>query len=287
MQIAAAVPTIPWSDLAYSLAPNGRTLDYRVTGRTDDLYPLGMQKQSYVTGLYAAGLAAGYYSPAGAGSRRGPDGLVRHHQRRRALRRRRRGRPCASSRATTRPTTSTRSWPGAAADLQRLHRRPVPGRRGRALGEQGQGQRHPQRQGGPAALRLRPPARAEQGRRHGAPARAHAPVVRPLREGRARARPSSGVEALTQTCPKAAPSGGPYSAPTWDALSPGEVRYRDDATQDRAVDGRQAGRSAGRRPDLRRRRLRSRPGRRRDRHGHLPPAAGHRLRATRCSARPP
>ena len=34
-----------------------------------------------------------------------------------------------------------------------------------------------------------------------------------------------GVEALTQTCPRSAPSGGPYRARTWDALSRGEVRY--------------------------------------------------------------
>ena len=28
MQIAAAQPDIPWTDLAYSLQPNGHTLDY-------------------------------------------------------------------------------------------------------------------------------------------------------------------------------------------------------------------------------------------------------------------
>jgi hypothetical protein len=37
MRIAAAVPVIPWTDLAYSLEPNGRTLDYTITGPTDDL----------------------------------------------------------------------------------------------------------------------------------------------------------------------------------------------------------------------------------------------------------
>jgi hypothetical protein len=35
-----------------------------------------------------------------------------------------------------------------------------------------------------------------------------------------------GVEALTQTCPATAPSGGPFTAPTWRALHPGEVRLR-------------------------------------------------------------
>ena len=28
MRIAAAAPNVPWTDLAYSLAPNGSTLDY-------------------------------------------------------------------------------------------------------------------------------------------------------------------------------------------------------------------------------------------------------------------
>ena len=36
--------------------------------------------------------------------------------------------------------------------------------------------------------------------------------------------PFTGVEALTQTCPKTEPSGGPHTAATWEALHPGEVR---------------------------------------------------------------
>ena len=35
-----------------------------------------------------------------------------------------------------------------------------------------------------------------------------------------RERTLTGVEAMTQTCPRDAPSGGPYSARTWDALTP-------------------------------------------------------------------
>ena len=60
MHIAAAIPEIPWTDLAYSLMPNGRTLDYVAdapyTGR------IGVMKQSYVAGLFASGLAAGHYA---------------------------------------------------------------------------------------------------------------------------------------------------------------------------------------------------------------------------------
>src|SRR5205085_3008642 len=36
-------------------------------------------------------------------------------------------------------------------------------------------------------------------------------------------KPASDVSALTTTCPKTAPSAGPFSAPTWDAIHPGEV----------------------------------------------------------------
>jgi Acetyl xylan esterase (AXE1) len=65
MRIAAAAPSIPWTDLAYSLVPNGSTLDYLAdadyTGR------IGVEKQSYVNGLYISGLSApGFYAPQGA-----------------------------------------------------------------------------------------------------------------------------------------------------------------------------------------------------------------------------
>ena len=53
---------IPWSDLAYSLMPNGRTLDYKVTAPTADLSPIGVEKQSFVSGLFALGATGGYYS---------------------------------------------------------------------------------------------------------------------------------------------------------------------------------------------------------------------------------
>jgi dienelactone hydrolase len=60
MQIAGAVPIIPWSDLAYSLTPNGAKLDYvadaAFAGRA------GIEKQSFNNGLYAVvTLGAGSY----------------------------------------------------------------------------------------------------------------------------------------------------------------------------------------------------------------------------------
>jgi predicted acyl esterase len=59
MQIAAATPDIPWSDLAYSLTPNGAKLDYTsdasFTGRA------GIEKLSFQTGLYLSGQLNGAY----------------------------------------------------------------------------------------------------------------------------------------------------------------------------------------------------------------------------------
>jgi len=63
LRIAAAAPIVPWSDLAAALAPNGRTLDYRV----DNAYGTraGVQKQSWNATLYGAGAGSGYYAPEG------------------------------------------------------------------------------------------------------------------------------------------------------------------------------------------------------------------------------
>ena len=65
MKIAATAPAIPWTDLAYSLAPNGGTLDYVADAPYQGR--LGVQKQSLVGGLYVSGLGApGFYAPEGS-----------------------------------------------------------------------------------------------------------------------------------------------------------------------------------------------------------------------------
>jgi len=68
LSITAAAPVIPWSDLVYSLLPNGRTLDYETTSSTADRSPIGVEKQSFVSGLYALGQTTGYYAPPGTNS---------------------------------------------------------------------------------------------------------------------------------------------------------------------------------------------------------------------------
>ena len=40
--------------------------------------------------------------------------------------------------------------------------------------------------------------------------------------------PASDVTAYTQTCPNAAPGGGPYNAADWASIAPGEIRIQDD-----------------------------------------------------------
>ena len=66
MEIAVAIPSIPWTDLAYSLVPNGNTLDYV---RDNSYYGrFGVMKESWVNLLYNLGLIAGEgnYAPAGS-----------------------------------------------------------------------------------------------------------------------------------------------------------------------------------------------------------------------------
>lgn len=68
MEVAAAVPQWPWTDLAYSLLPNGRTLDYVADAPylgPDGTAPIGIEKASYVSGLYATGQLASNYALPG------------------------------------------------------------------------------------------------------------------------------------------------------------------------------------------------------------------------------
>jgi len=68
MAVAAAVPQWPWTDLAYSLLPNGRTLDYVADAPylgPDGTAPIGIEKLSYVSGLYATGQLLSNYALPG------------------------------------------------------------------------------------------------------------------------------------------------------------------------------------------------------------------------------
>ena len=65
LELAAAVPQWPWTDLAYSLMPNGTTLDYATESSylgPEGKAPIGVEKASYVAGLYGLGLAMSNYA---------------------------------------------------------------------------------------------------------------------------------------------------------------------------------------------------------------------------------
>jgi alpha-beta hydrolase superfamily lysophospholipase len=230
MRIAGAVPEIPWSDLAYSLLPNGRTLDYTITGPTDDLDPPGILKQSYVSGLFGSGAATGYYAPPGAdpdadlpgwyavftaGEPYGPQAqpigreLAAHHS------------PYHVDHS--RPPAPTLIANGFTDDLFPVDEALRFWNRTRA--------EHP---GTPMSLLFLDFGHA---RGQNKPADVAHYQQRRLAwmdryvKGDATAPALQGVEALTQTCPAGAPSGGPYRAPTWRALHPGEVRLRSAAPQ--------------------------------------------------------
>jgi hypothetical protein len=66
MQIAAAFPRWPWSDLVDALEPNGRFLDTEIAPHGQSYEPLGVEIQSYVSGLFALGQASGFIAPPGA-----------------------------------------------------------------------------------------------------------------------------------------------------------------------------------------------------------------------------
>ncbi len=68
MAVAAAVPQWPWTDLAYSLLPNGTTLDYVADAPylgPSGTAPIGIEKASYVSGLYATGQLESNYALPG------------------------------------------------------------------------------------------------------------------------------------------------------------------------------------------------------------------------------
>ncbi len=65
LEIKAAFPRWPWSDLIDALDPNGRFLDTEVAPPGQSYEPFGVEIQSYETGLFGTGEAEGYVAPTG------------------------------------------------------------------------------------------------------------------------------------------------------------------------------------------------------------------------------
>ena len=242
MRIAAAAPIIPWTDLVYSLMPNGRTLDYTVTGPTDDLAPVGIQKQSFVSGLFAAGAASGYYAPTGVD----PEAdltqwfaLING------------GEPYNENPLTASLVDKISKFHSSYYLDDSVDPAPL------FISNGWTDDLFPADE----ALRFYNRTRAEHpatplklmffdfGHQRGQGKAADAARLRAAIEGwfdhylkGQGPAPAQDVTALTQTCPKAAASRGPFTAPTWDSIHPGEVR--------RAFTGERAIQSSGINPQV-------------------------------------
>jgi hypothetical protein len=242
MAIAAATPTIPWSDLISSLTPNGRWLDYTVPRAGENFTPRGELKLSFVQGLYIVGNLSGYYSPPG----------VDHES------------DVTTWNAITNAgePTNTPAYDDLINIFMHYH------------GAQYvlDGEAVPNTEA-PAPMLLSsgmtddlfPPAETlrfatlvkslypkvplklmyfDYGHMRGQNKPADTALLRKrinawidhyvLAKGRA---PRQDVTVLTQTCPSTAKSGGPFTARNWDALSPGQLVLRSKATQTVASDG--------------------------------------------------
>jgi X-Pro dipeptidyl-peptidase C-terminal non-catalytic domain len=68
LHLAAAIPMFTWTDLLDALLPNGTSSDQFGTAPPDGTHfgPLGVDKHSYVAGLYALGQANAQYAPSGS-----------------------------------------------------------------------------------------------------------------------------------------------------------------------------------------------------------------------------
>ncbi|UGS39158.1 S15 peptidase family protein [Capillimicrobium parvum] len=233
MRIAAAAPVIPWSDLTYALMPNGRHLDFQRASRAEALSPIGVAKLSYVSGLYALGQTTGYYQPSPAATaddatkeadldswyarivagdpydgdptvERIADLISRFHS------------PYAVAQSGTgpAPVLIANGWTDDLFPVDEALRfynrtRAAFPKTPMALHFADFGHARGQNKAADSALLRR---------------RIGAWMDRYVKGDRDAAAPA-GVTALTQTCPATAPSGGPFTAPTWAALHPGTVRF--------------------------------------------------------------
>ncbi len=226
MEIAAAAPQWPWSDLSYALTPNGRNLDYVTDspykGPTGKL-PIGVWKASWNEALNTLGVALSHYEPNDPEANI-PGWLLRFKA----------GEPYSDAGVN-----------GIVEQLSTFHSsfginhsvEPSP-----LLIQSGwnddlfpvdEALRYYQRTraqypGDPISLYLADIGHSRSQNKGADVAafneRLEAWFAHYLKgEGAAT---GSSVEALTTTCPKSTPSGGPFKAADWAGLQPGEIRLQ-------------------------------------------------------------
>ncbi len=236
LRIAAATPANAWTDLVYSLLPNGRTLDY-VTDAPYLQSRIGVFKELLGTGLYVTGLQQSNYAPPGTDLDADLTGWVARFNAGEPYD----GDPYATD-AVDELITHHSSYyidpetapaplyiaSGFNDDLFppdeaiRLYNRT------RAL--------HP---GAPISLFFR-----NAGHGRGRERAADQALLAAARKAWLRyyvkgggSPPYQGIETHTHTCPNNAPSDGPFLADTWAEMAPGEVTLRDPTVKVIAPEG--------------------------------------------------
>lgn len=235
LRLAASWPRWPWSDIAASLLPNGRFRDDRVRSIGATQHPIGVEKFSYATGLLFlaendAFLAAPNVDPTtdlrtwkmvldegepyGVQVHAVEDELYDFHSGIQLLRRRRPAPLLLLSGFTDDLFPASQAL---RVDLALRNRRNAPVTL--QLGDIGH---------------ARAQNKLDEYQYFNAEGAQFFDFY--LRGSGAPPAPRS-VTAFTQTCPSTAPSGGPFSAPTWEDLATGSFAFGDDAPQTVTSDG--------------------------------------------------
>jgi hypothetical protein len=231
MAIAAATPEIPWTDLANALLPNGHTLDYVADAPYLKRNRIGVSKASFIAGLFGTGLAASNFATPGTDADADviswyatitagepydgnpltadiADEVTAHHSS-----------YYIDHSETPAPLLMSNGWTDdlfPADETIRFYNRTRAEHPGADLSlfymDYGH-QRGQNKDADVARLHARQYAWFDYFLKGIGP------------------KPFEGVETLTQTCPKAAASGGPYFAPSWAKLAPGEIRGETAAAQ--------------------------------------------------------
>ncbi len=241
--LAGALPEIPWTDLSYALVPSGGTFDYV----TDNVYNgrVGVQKQSFVTGLYASGCAAFAFPDPGSTycSTTDPDANLQAWKARLDQGEPYDGDPLVQSilneiqqhhssyyidhSVAPAPLLISNGWTDdlfPADESLRFYNRTHAQYPNAPISLMYLDFGHPRGQNKPADV-LKLADRENNWFKYyvmdggGPPTPPHGPT------------PFRGVETITEACPNSATSEGPYFAPSWNAIHPGEVRMTSDAAQ--------------------------------------------------------
>jgi pimeloyl-ACP methyl ester carboxylesterase len=227
LSIAAAFPRWGGSDMTYALQPNGRFLDFRDYHVGQSIDPGGVEKQSYVGGLYALGALKGYYAPVGGPFSADLSGwkaltdrgepetpavlrvgreLTGHHS-------------VAGLTGVPAPLLVQNGWTDdlfpapEALRVWRIFRKVEGARVTLQFGDLG----HPRGANKPAVDRAFNTAGVK--------------FFAAYLKGKGRGPRPGSVTAYTQTCPADAPAGGPFRAATWERLHPGSVGLAARASQ--------------------------------------------------------